>query len=176
MANEADGLKVRLMRRLGYVPAARARDLRDKCNRLEQRNDELKQTLDAVQQELATLKELRDRAERAQRDRADRTQQDRADGERKLQERLEKLDQKTERTVQRLREHDAARAARVDELGQRTAWAEKSTQLGREHLMAIEVKLDIVEGAITVLDQRTRAALAAARGDHGTVRESARLS
>jgi DNA repair exonuclease SbcCD ATPase subunit len=156
MANEPGGLMVRLMRRAGYVPVARLRDLREKCNRLEQRNIELKQALED------------------QHDRADRTQQARA--EQKIQERLEQLNQKSERALQRMREHDDARAARLEDLQKRTDWTEKSVQLGREHLMAIEVKLDIVEGAITVLDQRTRAALAAARGDHGQVRESVRLS
>ena len=37
---------------------------------------------------------------------------------------------------------------------------EQSLRLAREHLMAMETKLDVVEGAINVLDQRTRALIA----------------
>ena len=169
MDNDPGGFMARVMRRAGYVPAARARELRE-------RNVELKQALKAAQQQLDTLKKHKLETLQKERDRADRTQQEREDAKRKLQDRLEKLGQKTEHEVRRLREHDVTRAARLDDLQQRTAWAEKSIQLGREHLMAIEVKLDIVEGAINVLDQRTRAALAAARGDHDRVRDAVRLS
>ena len=42
----------------------------------------------------------------------------------------------------------------------------------REQLMAVEVKLDIIEGAITVLDARTRAALAAAEERGGRATET----
>jgi hypothetical protein len=38
--------------------------------------------------------------------------------------------------------------------------AEQVLVLAREHLMAIDVKLDILEGAANVLDTRTRAAIA----------------
>jgi predicted nuclease with TOPRIM domain len=172
MAKQPSGWVTRLMRRAGYVPIARARELSDKFTRVEQRNMELAKALDEAREAAQTLKDkLRDRSERA-----DRVQQDHSEVEKKYQERMEKLDQKTEREIARLREHDTARSARVDDLRERMAWAEKSTQLGREHLMAIEVKLDIVEGAIKVLDQRTRAALAAARDARDPVRESARLS
>ena len=34
--------------------------------------------------------------------------------------------------------------------------AEQLTKLAREHLLTLETKLDVIEGAITVLDRRTR--------------------
>ena len=39
--------------------------------------------------------------------------------------------------------------------------AEQNLTLAREHLVSVETKLDIVEGAIDALDRRTRAVLAA---------------
>ena len=44
-------------------------------------------------------------------------------------------------------------------LRMRLVEAEQSLGLAREHLMAIDVKLDILEGAANVLDARTRAAI-----------------
>jgi hypothetical protein len=47
----------------------------------------------------------------------------------------------------------------IDKLRSRLADAERELMVAREHLMAIEVKLDILEGAANVLDVRTRAAI-----------------
>ena len=44
-------------------------------------------------------------------------------------------------------------------LSVRLAEAEQALSVAREHLMAIDVKLDILEGAANVLDTRTRAAV-----------------
>ena len=46
----------------------------------------------------------------------------------------------------------------VDELRTRLKDAERELAVARDHLMAIEVKLDILEGAANVLDKRTRSA------------------
>jgi hypothetical protein len=46
----------------------------------------------------------------------------------------------------------------VDKLRTRLADAERELAVARDHLMAIEVKLDILEGAANVLDKRTRSA------------------
>ncbi|MGE0392405.1 MAG: hypothetical protein AB7I25_01435 [Vicinamibacterales bacterium] len=43
----------------------------------------------------------------------------------------------------------------------RNDWAERGAIRATEHLMAIEVKLDLLEAAILTLDRRTRAALSA---------------
>jgi hypothetical protein len=50
------------------------------------------------------------------------------------------------------------RARGQSELIAQLADTERELLLAREHLMAIEVKLDILEGAANVLDLRTRAA------------------
>jgi chromosome segregation ATPase len=165
MAQEPkEGVVGRVLRRAGFVSAARTRELAEARVRAEEHARELKRALEKAR---ADAQELKDRG----RERAEKAQQERAELEAKYQARLAKAEQRAEQEAARLRDRDGERAARVEDLRhkiadvqQKMAWAEKSTQLGREHLMAIEVKLDIVEGAIKVLDQRTRAALAARDG------------
>jgi len=60
--------------------------------------------------------------------------------------------QRSELYVTKMRE-------RRESLRTRLIEAERELMVAREHLMAIEVKLDILEGAATVLDVRTRAAI-----------------
>jgi chromosome segregation ATPase len=52
-----------------------------------------------------------------------------------------------------------ARHEKMDDLRRRLADAERELLVAREHLMAVEVKLDILEGAANVLDIRTRAVI-----------------
>jgi chromosome segregation ATPase len=63
----------------------------------------------------------------------------------KLTESLDKL---------RQRQSEADHLARV-----RLAEAEQALAVAREHLMMVDVKLDILEGAANVLDVRTRGAI-----------------
>jgi hypothetical protein len=65
--------------------------------------------------------------------------------------RAEKLRLAAERMEQRLAESDAL-VTRLQEM-------ERELAIAREHLMAVEVKLDILEGAANVLDIRTRTAI-----------------
>jgi len=66
-------------------------------------------------------------------------------------------------TVEKLRRrHDD-----VGKLRARLADAERELTVARDHLMAIEVKLDILEGAANVLDRRTRAAVSRPRSGTG---------
>ena len=60
--------------------------------------------------------------------------------------------QRSELYVTKMRE-------RRESLRTRLIEAERELMVAREHLMAIEVKLDILEGAANVLDVRTRAAI-----------------
>lgn len=55
----------------------------------------------------------------------------------------------------------------IQKLRLRLADAERELVVAREHLMAIEVKLDILEGAANVLDSRTRAVIARPRSETG---------
>jgi hypothetical protein len=65
--------------------------------------------------------------------------------------RAEKFRLAAERMEQRVTEFDTL-TARLREV-------ERELAIAREHLMAVEVKLDILEGAANVLDIRTRAAI-----------------
>ena len=62
-----------------------------------------------------------------------------------------------------------ARAGReeLEAVRARLADAERELAVAREHLMAIEVKLDILEGAANVLDTRTRSVIAQRAGKIG---------
>ena len=53
----------------------------------------------------------------------------------------------------------ASESVAFEQLKERLETTERELAAAREHLMAIEVKLDILEGAANVLDVRTRTAL-----------------
>jgi hypothetical protein len=55
----------------------------------------------------------------------------------------------------------------LESLQARLQHAERELAGAREHLMVIEVKLDILEGAANVLDARTRTAVARPGGGTG---------
>jgi chromosome segregation ATPase len=74
-----------------------------------------------------------------------------------------------EHDLDEMRERHEKHRARLAELRDKAQWSESALRLAREQLMAVEVKLDIIEGAVTVLDNRTRAALAAGDAADKTV-------
>ena len=174
------GLVPRLARRVGLVPAGRIGELSDALTRAEQRSSELKRELDAAKEEARTLKgkvrELRERLEQARQIQPNTdvtvSAANAANAANAAHaEQVAKLNQKAERELQRLRERESEQAGKLDDALKRMHSANHTVRLGREHLMMIEVKLDIVEGAIKVLDQRTRAALAAAQQHADAERE-----
>lgn len=63
--------------------------------------------------------------------------------------------------LERVRAREEKHRLLIAELREKSLASERALRIAREQLMAIEVKLDIIEGAITVLDNRTRAALTA---------------
>ncbi len=139
----------RILRRAGYAPEAQVHEVSRSLAEARQQIAKLKQQLDETREEARAHKEK-------SRERSERLQERLALVERKHQEHFARTDQKVQREVQRLKTHDVRRGATLDDIRERMSWADKSNRLGREHLMAIEVKLDIIEGAITVLDRRTR--------------------
>ena len=72
----------------------------------------------------------------------------------------EKLQQKMDKWKQQ-RQHD------FQQLLLQLAKTERELKVARDHLMAIEVKLDILEGAANVLDTRTRLAVSGQRSGTG---------
>jgi hypothetical protein len=78
---------------------------------------------------------------------------------RELEEELKRQARIAEKSQAHLAEANARRD-RIEDLRARLADTERELLVAREHLMAVEVKLDILEGAANVLDIRTRAAIA----------------
>jgi len=67
--------------------------------------------------------------------------------------------EKHQREVEKLRtdlERQRKREADLELMRKRLEEAERALGIAREHLMAVDVKLDILEGAANVLDSRTR--------------------
>jgi chromosome segregation ATPase len=67
--------------------------------------------------------------------------------------------EKHQREAEKLRtdlERQRKRDADLELLRKRLEEAERALGIAREHLMAVDVKLDILEGAANVLDSRTR--------------------
>jgi chromosome segregation ATPase len=65
---------------------------------------------------------------------------------------------KSEARAAELKSRGDALRERLDEASTRAARCVQEARLAREHLMATEVKLDLIEAAIRLLDERTRAA------------------
>jgi chromosome segregation ATPase len=114
----------------------RSTSLAERLDSADRRNTELKQA----------LAESREEAQRWKHKAAELTEQ------------LERTEKAAERLPQVERELARAkeRIAHLGVLKEALANAEKTIALSREHLIATESKLDIIEGAITVLDRRTR--------------------
>ena len=109
---------------------------------------------------LAPLKRLRDATARADELKAQTTG---------LTARLETTRQETDRWKRKNQDIETRLAAAAKEIEHwkhkhagylaklsQLERAEKLTKLSREHLLSLETKLDVIEGAITVLDRRTR--------------------
>jgi chromosome segregation ATPase len=83
-----------------------------------------------------------------------------------IRKRLEHVDKLRVESEKRARVNEE-RTAELAELQKRLVDSERELAIAREQLMAIEVKLDILEGAANVLDSRTRP-LFTAHGKDGT--------
>ena len=137
-----------LLRTLGIAPAARVDELAERLRKAQARADSLTKKLEDVQAESRArldeaLKRLRDAEERL-----------RQSDERAIRDaqRVEKLKADAEHQATR----EKKKAIDVPALEHRLDDAERDLLVARDHLMAIEVKLDILEGAANVLDARTR--------------------
>ena len=134
------GLLHSLLGAVGLTSAGRARTLMTRIEAADQRAAELTRAVAEAREETARwnarAKELTDRVATAER----------AAG------RLPKV----ERELQQVRTRDEKHVAQLAEVRERMLRAEHATSLSQEHLIATEAKLDIIEAAINVLDQRTR--------------------
>ncbi len=142
-----------LLNAFGLVPSARLTAANERLRKLEARVETLSQKLADAQADARTwqvkAEEARKRATGVE-----------AEAARELQ-RAEKARAEIEKEAAR----EKKRGVDVPALERRLDGAEQDLALARDHLMAIEVKLDILEGAATVLDRRTRTLLAASPQD-----------
>lgn len=124
----------------GLASSGHVETLKAKAEKADARASELKQALESARQELDRWKEKageqNKRLAKAE-DAAGRTA-------------------KAERELQQVRAKDEKHLAQLAEMRERVERAERAIALSREHLMATETKLDIVEGAVNILDKRTR--------------------
>jgi chromosome segregation ATPase len=152
---------ISVLEKVGLVTVGRHRALAAKLRDVESRVKALA-AAEARASKLAVLvEELRAESSewKAKRDEALKQAQTALKENAHQTQRLEKLRVDADKLRERL-----ARARTSHEeltvLQARLGEAERELTLAREHLMAIEVKLDILEGAANVLDTRTRSVIA----------------
>lgn len=136
-----------LLNALGLVSSARLAAASERVRKLESRVETLSQKLAEAQ---ADVREWQVKADEARK----RVKEIEADATRKVQ-RVEKSLEEREKQIAR----EKKGAIDVPALEHRLDAAEQDLADARDNLMAIEVKLDILEGAATVLDRRTRTLL-----------------
>ena len=158
-------LIVRLLGIIGLVPARRHALLERQLKEAETRAKKAESETKKVRQ---LLEEVRAES-RAWKTRADDTGKQLkalATEAQRQRERAEKYKDAIDRSSQ------SAKAGSVDveTLLKRLDEAERELAVAREHLMAVEVKLDILEGAANVLDTRTRLVVAQQAGETGVRR------
>jgi predicted nucleic acid-binding Zn-ribbon protein len=125
---------------VGLTSAAHARALSLRVDAADRRAGELKEALAEARADAARWKTKASEL-----------------GERlaKLEDAAERLP-RLEREMQQWKTRDEKHVAQLAEVRERMERAERAVALSREHLMATETKLDIIEGAVNVLDTRTR--------------------
>ena len=144
-------LLIHLLAMLGLVPARRYRFQADQLRAAESRTKELTKRIEGLERSVSAwqtkandaLKQVKVKEE---------------EGARHLQ-RLDKFKLEIDKARQR--------SANVEAIQKRLVDAQRELSAAREHLMAVEVKLDILEGAANVLDLRTRTAIARQPGEGG---------
>jgi chromosome segregation ATPase len=144
-------LLIRLLGLVGLVTTARYQTLKAQLRDLESRTKKLAKLVDESR---AEAKEWRAKATEASKQSTSMERQASHQSARveKLMIECGKLREDVKRARATQHELESLRARLVN--------AERELSGSREHLMAIEVKLDILEGAANVLDSRTRSVIA----------------
>jgi chromosome segregation ATPase len=161
------GLLIRLLNALGLVTAGRYAVVTAKLRDAESRVDKLTKLVGEARADARQWRTNADstgqRVKAIEKDLAQRGVQHDREMERRTQEA-----EKQTRENEKLRgENERLRKTLgdLDGLRRRLADAERGILVAREHLMAVDVKLDILEGAANVLDSRTRAVVAQQTGE-----------
>ena len=148
-----------LLRRVGLVRASRYQAMEDRAHKFEQRVNALRKDQDTVREEAHGWKNKAADLTKALRD-SENALRLRTSEVGKLRIQLERAQARssedTERARHRRETQDGEHSAKLAALKERLTVAQREVVVAREHLMAVEVKLDILEGAANVLDLRTR--------------------
>lgn len=148
-----------LLNRLGVLGPSRYRSLLEEFRKVQSRSAKLAQELEHARDDAKRLKEKSDESARALRDSQVEAECHLRRAE-LLTGELEKVKAEFERRYERerrkLAEVEQKRGRALEDLAERLEKADSALTVARETLMAIEVKLDILEGAANVLDIRTR--------------------
>ena len=75
---------------------------------------------------------------------------------------------KAKLTAERALDKANRRLAELDDLRQKVIDTNRELAVAREHLMSIEVKLDVLEGAANILDSRSRVVVSKVTSEHGS--------
>jgi chromosome segregation ATPase len=142
-----------VLSRLGLVRRSRYKKANEDLKRTQARLDKV---LAHGEKLRAEMHAARERAEKMAAAMKEEQQKLKADLERKRQD----ISDKFESDQRRHLEMDQKRRTDLEALQLRLATTERELAIARESLMAVEVKLDILEGAANVLDARTRDVLA----------------
>jgi len=129
-----------LLSLVGLATARRATHLADRLQSAEQRAAELKQS----------VADAREEAQRWKKKAAELTQQ-----LARFEKDAERLP-RVERELAKCQERDALHLEQLRGTKDLVKRVSQEVALSQDHLLATETKLDVIEGAITVLDLRTR--------------------
>ena len=140
----------RLFAAVGLVRAARLAALEQQLRKSEARATKVNETIELTRAEAREWKVKFGEADKRAKE-----------FEREAARQMERVD-KIKSDLGAQLETERRRLAEFQAMRTRLADAEREIAVARDHLMAIEVKLDILEGAANVLDNRTRTAPAAA--------------
>ncbi len=144
---------------LGLVTAGRHAMVVEQLHAAEGRSKKIAQQMDQVRGDTRKWKaEAEEAGKRVKEAKAE--QQRQAERFEKIRTEMESADkERAEKLRRTVAEASTARDGQIQELTRRLAATERDLAVAREHLMTIEVKLDILEGAANVLDGRTRSVL-----------------
>lgn len=142
-----------VLSRLGLVRRSRYKKAHEDLKRTQARLDKV---LAHGEKLRAEMHAARERAEKMAAAMKEEQQKLKADLERKRED----INEKFESDQRRRLEMDQKRRTDFEALQLRLTTTERELAIARESLMAVEVKLDILEGAANVLDARTRDVLA----------------
>jgi chromosome segregation ATPase len=137
-----------LLSAFGLASASRLASMAERLRKSESRVESLSRKLEEAQADIRTWRSKAEEAQKRVKDAESETARE--------AQRFEKAKADIEKQATR----DKKKTIDVDALDVRLDGAERDLAVSRDHLMAIEVKLDILEGAATVLDGRTRTLLA----------------